>query len=156
MFAELEETDHINANLDFSQVDQVCWYVCSKKYLERPHKHMNNDDVQKLWMVFNLLSEKDDHDLTMCPVVLDKEEVSLVMESMQAALTRVFDKEKFELLFGSERVIQFERFLDLVEHKYCEGLDLETIHVLVEDVFERYITEVYKKVGIESVSHDIH
>ena len=107
---------------------------------------MNNDDVQKLWLVFNFLSEKDGSGLMICPVVLDKEEVSLVIESMQMELTRMFDKEKFDMLFGSEREVQFERFLDMVEHKYCEGLDLETIHVLVESVYEKYITEVYKKV----------
>ena len=121
--------------------------MCSKKYLERSHKHMNNDDVQKLWMVFNFLSEKDSRDLTVCPVMLHKEEVSLVIQSMQTELTRMFDKEKFDMVFGSETEVQFERFLDLVEHKYCEGLDLETIHVLVEGVYEKYITEVYKKVS---------
>ena len=54
LFALLKEADKENANVDVNKIDEICWFVCAKKYLMRPMKLLSDDCVFKLWRIFNI------------------------------------------------------------------------------------------------------
>lgn len=143
---------------DWDKIDEVCWFVCCKKYIVRENKVLSEDDVFQMWRVFNLVAEaegEEDGELVY-PVVIHKEEAQLILEKMTGFLGCPFDPEAFVLKHQETRCFLYDGFLQVVEEACSKGegkveLDPVMLSLSVGEVFADYITEVLKKVCIHGI-----
>lgn len=158
VFNSVEPTDSQKLRACVEGIHQNCWYICSKNYLHNQRASqsvLTDDDAYKLWRVFNFLCEMDDSDsneeeAVMVPVVMHMEEVAMLVETFLRQIQRDFDRETYRELTGEEERLSFTQVLQLFEEKYCEGLDIDTVRMVMADLYEEFIEQVIKKVSTQN------
>ncbi len=89
--ANFDLTASINKDVDLNKIDEVCWLVCSKKYVVRPLKLVNDDCVYKLWRIYNFHAESDEDGELLYPVVVHGEEIAIILHKLVLACGRKTD-----------------------------------------------------------------
>ncbi|XP_069688994.1 differentially expressed in FDCP 6 homolog isoform X3 [Periplaneta americana] len=141
------------------KIDEVCWLVCRKRYLEQREKPVFKDHcVYKLFRIFCLLAElvpDDSNDVQDCfQVLLHISEVSTVASQLSTALGMAENDTSLsglESLAGMASAFRFSTFLALLETKCTGGVldgssvEQDGIEEAVTDLYHTYLYDVIKK-----------
>ncbi len=103
LFARFQKLDQENANIDLNKVDEICWFLCAKKYLVRENKVLTDDEVYKLWRVFNSHIELDSDGELLYPVVIESEELAFILQSFMLAAGKVVEPGTVEGIVTPEK-----------------------------------------------------
>ena len=145
--SEQKQKHEQNANFDFSKVNEVCWMLCSSKYLSREKKLLKNNDVYRLWRLFNFLSETDSNGELVYPVVTHIDEVGLIVSRIWSRANQVFDDDAYREACCGFVEFKFPQMLQLLETTCLEGLAEDVVSTAIKEVYDEYIVEVLKKVS---------
>ena len=150
------QKNELNANVDLSKVNEVCWMLCSSKYLSRDttttttttrqKRLRNDDDVYRLWRLFNFVSETDGEGEVVYPVVTHVDEVRIIVTRVWSIAGQIFDDDAFREACGDRVELEFPRVLELLENTFLDGLDEDVVSPAIKEVYDEYIVEVLKKV----------
>ena len=147
LFEPLVESDDcgVLSSESLKKIDEVCWMICGKHYLDREKKIIAEEDVYKLWRVFNTMAELNEDQLLKCPVVMDKEEVLMLHQKFLSYLGSSTQLDKPDEHNIDTQEFTFEQFLQVMEH----GSEIEPTMAsgAVADLYEEYVQEVLRKVG---------
>lgn len=143
MFEKL--TDANKAAIE--KVDDVCWMVCTKKYLVRENKTVSDNVAYKLWKIFNFLSETSEKGEPVYPLVLDHEEVGFFMEKFTDIMGQKFDEKEFTAISKDIPQFNFPQFLNLIETRCTQGVQPIEIEKTVQELVDEFINDIIKKVS---------
>lgn len=149
LFQPLIESDPNNVALILSldQIDNVCWFICSRTYFKRNNSVLNDNDIYKLWRLFNSVAETDDADEAIFPVVIDLEEAEAIFQRIMAILSMEHKKIDFVSFVGNTQLLSFPQFLHVIESHCLAGKE-SVASATVAELFDEQVAEVLKKVGI--------
>ncbi len=151
----------------FAKLDEVCWLLCCKKYLQREPPHntvLSRDHVYLLWRIFNFYAEKEEKDEEnkddtdearaesfaqfLCPVVVEREEIELVLQRFSRIAGLKFRGSEFAVSIADDvKQFQFPQFLSVLESRYCTGLSEQNISEVVHELHDQVINEAIRKVS---------
>ena len=147
LITRFTNVDEVNANVDLNKVDQVCWYVCGMTYAHRDDPILVDEDLYKLWRIFNFLAERDETGCIRVPVLMDHEEVAFTLQRFHAASGSEFNTQEFEEMAQELPQFNSAQFVNLFERHHCKGLDRVTISGAIRELFDELLVEVLKKVS---------
>lgn len=158
VFGRFKDVDLHKSQTTLEKVDEVCWLVSAKKYLNREGKILQDKEAYRLWRIFNFLSERNpetDGDL-LYPVVIDSEEVHMLIMKFLTIAGRICEPTEHEDLTRNHRNMEFEEFLAVFETRCCGGLEKEVIDYTLQDMYDEFITQILMKVRSYPYTHCIH
>ncbi|KAG7208916.1 hypothetical protein KM043_015096 [Ampulex compressa] len=129
-------------------IDEICWLVCRKMYLERPHPVFGDHSVYQLFRVFCLLAETElDSTDSSCLVTMHGDEVARVASHLVTSLGLQWDGADFSALSMAIGMFRFPTFLAVLESKYSGGGSLDTVALreAIDDLYQIYVENVVKK-----------
>ncbi|EZA50538.1 differentially expressed in FDCP 6 homolog [Ooceraea biroi] len=132
-------------------IDEICWLVCKKLYLERrdPRSHPVFEDhsVYQLFRIFCLLAETEPDATDSYLVVLHGDEVARIASHLVMSLGLQWDAADFSALSAAIGMFRFPTFLAVLESKYSGGNTLDTMALTeaIDDLYQIYVDNVVKK-----------
>ncbi|XP_014212272.1 switch-associated protein 70 isoform X2 [Copidosoma floridanum] len=129
-------------------IDEICWLVCHKSYLDRPQAIFRDNSVYQLFRVFCLLAEMEADPMdTSYLVTMHSDELSRVASQLVTSLGLHWDAEDFAALSSSIGRFRFAIFLAVLESKYSGGSssDIDGLTEAIDDLYETYVEDVIKK-----------
>lgn len=127
------------------QIEEVCWLVCKKKYLDREFVAFPEKCVAQLFRVFCFLGELQLSPKDVPEVVMVAEEVEEVTSTFVKALGKEWDSEDFRQLAALLPVFHFQSFLAFLETRYTSGSEACGLVEASTEVYDIYIGDVIKK-----------
>ena len=162
IFSKLNNEKHGDHNgnqqvIDSSKVDEICWLVCQKRYVDRRKgkQLLTREDIHKLWCIFNFVSESDDTDKPRIPIIAHRDEVALIVQKLLTSIGKQYDKDEFNEATDNAEEFSFEAYVQLLEHTYLESLDRDAVSCTIAEIYEQYIQQVLKKVRT-TVMYSVH
>lgn len=135
------------------KLDHVCWFICSRTYVNQPGRTLDGDNCFKIWCVFNVLAQTGDGEDPVSPAEIDREEAEILVEKVHRLIGIVYDKDGFQRHLGSEnQFLGFPQLLKLVE-KYLFGVDANVVNTVVAEIHEQYVLGVLKKGYLTKKGH---
>ncbi|XP_011175513.1 differentially expressed in FDCP 6 homolog [Solenopsis invicta] len=127
-------------------IDEICWLVCKKIYLERSHPVFNNHSVYQLFRIYCLLAETES-DATHSYPVMHGDEVAQIAAHLVMSLGLQWDATDFSALSAAIGVFRFSTFLAVLESKYSgdSTSDSMALTEAIDDLYQIYIENVVKK-----------
>ncbi|XP_015110154.1 differentially expressed in FDCP 6 homolog [Diachasma alloeum] len=129
-------------------VNEICWLLCRKLFLERSHAVFDDQSVYKLFRIFCLLAEMetDSTDSTFL-VTMHSEEVAHVASQLVTSLGLRWDSLDFSALSAAIGSYRFPTFLAVLESKYSGGgaVDDVALTEAIDDLYRVYVEDVIKK-----------
>ena len=144
LFHALEDNNNIDVEI-LSKIDDICWMVCSKKYLQNITA-LGDPEAFSLLKVFNFLAECGDKGEVEFPLKMDREEVGLLLQRFVMALGRVWNEEKFRDVSPEKETYSFSELLMLLQAHYCANVDATELKEALKDLQDEICTDVIKKV----------
>ena len=147
VFARFNDMDKHKASVTLDKVDEVCWFVCAKKYLNHEGKILSDKDTYRLWRILNFLAEVDtETDDIRYPIVIDSEEVRMLILKFLTVAGRIVEPSDYEYLIHEPTLMEFGQFLRVFE-QCCVGLEQEVIGYSIQDMYDEFITQIMMKVS---------
>ncbi|KAF7995151.1 hypothetical protein HCN44_004623 [Aphidius gifuensis] len=150
-----------------NKIEDICWILCRKMFVERQNPIFNDDCVYKLFRIFCLLGEiqsiqktitlnnddddgNDDDDIVMMIIVtMHSDEVAKIASHIVSSVGLEWDSVDFTLLSSSiGGTFKFSTFLAVLESKYCgDNNEINNIAITesIQDLYQIYIEDVLKK-----------
>ncbi|KAG5345681.1 DEFI6 protein, partial [Acromyrmex heyeri] len=128
-------------------VDEICWLVCKKIYLERSHSVFDDHSVYQLFRIYCLLAETDSDATDSYLVTMHGDEVARIASHLVMSLGLQWDAADFSALSAAIGTFRFPTFLAVLESKYSGGntLDIMALSEAIDDLYQIYIENVVKK-----------
>ncbi|EEC07190.1 conserved hypothetical protein, partial [Ixodes scapularis] len=126
-------------------IEEVCWLVCKKKFLNREFVAFPEKCVMQLFRVFCFLGELRTSPKDITEVVMVAEEVEEVTSTFVKALGKEWDSEDFHQLAALLPVFHFQSFLTFLETRYTSGSEPCGLVEATAEVYDLYIGDVIKK-----------
>ncbi|XP_063223560.1 differentially expressed in FDCP 6 homolog [Bacillus rossius redtenbacheri] len=148
LFSSLPDSSSLAVMRDYEyRIDEVCWLVCKKHYLQRDKPVFSDACVFNLFRMFCLLADLVPDSETTFQVVVPAAEVGGVAKQLVTSLGLDWDATDFEALSGAILVFRFSTFLAVLESKYCGGgsLEPEGLREAVHDLYQTFLQDVIKK-----------
>ncbi|CAH0390572.1 unnamed protein product [Bemisia tabaci] len=148
VFSSLPETTPLIILRDLeARIDEVCWLVCKKAYLERDNAILPEDCVYELFRVFCLLADlvPDHSNPNVYQVVLHASEVGLVTSQLVTSLGSEWDDVSFEHLTENMPGFRFSTFLTLLESRFLPNMEPAGLVEAVTAISHTFIKDVIKK-----------
>lgn len=146
LFSGLPNTlDHKTLKKYQEHIEEVCWLVCKKKFLNREFVAFPEKCVMQLFRVFCFLGELRTSPKDITEVVMVAEEVEEVTSTFVKALGKEWDSEDFHQLAALLPVFHFQSFLTFLETRYTSGSEPCGLVEATAEVYDLYIGDVIKK-----------
>ncbi|XP_012275121.1 differentially expressed in FDCP 6 homolog [Orussus abietinus] len=149
VFSSLTEATPIQTCRSLEEgIDEICWLVCRKGYLDRAHPVFEDLSVYRLFRVFCLLAEiETDAAGSSYMVTMHSEEVAEVASYIVTSLGLQWDATDFSALAAAIGMFRFPTFLAVLESKYSGGgtLDNAALTEVIDDLHQIYVGDVIKK-----------
>ncbi|XP_015597393.1 differentially expressed in FDCP 6 homolog [Cephus cinctus] len=149
VFASLTDSTSIQACKALEEcVDEICWLVCRKPYLERAHPIFEDHSVYQLFRIFCLLAEMEtDATDSSYLVTMHADELAQVASQLVTSLGLNWDANDFSALSAAIGTFRFPTFLAVLESKYSGGgaLDTAALTEAIDDLHQIYVNDVIKK-----------
>ncbi|GAB1868627.1 Differentially expressed in FDCP 6-like protein [Camponotus japonicus] len=128
-------------------IDEICWLVCKKNYLERSHPVFENHSVYQLFRIYCLLAESDPNATDSYLVTMHGDEVARIASHLATSLGLQWDAIDFSALSAAIKMFRFPTFLAVLESKYSGGNTLDTVALTeaIDDLYQIYVENVVKK-----------
>ncbi|XP_011869366.1 PREDICTED: differentially expressed in FDCP 6 homolog isoform X2 [Vollenhovia emeryi] len=129
-------------------IDEICWLVCKKLYLERSHPVFDDHSVYQLFRIYCLLAETEsDTDTDSYTVIMHSDEVARIASHLVMSLGLQWDAADFSALSAAIEIFRFSTFLAVLESKYSGGNTLDAIALTeaIDDLYQIYVENVVKK-----------
>ncbi|XP_047358027.1 differentially expressed in FDCP 6-like isoform X1 [Vespa velutina] len=128
-------------------IDEICWLICKKMYLERSHPIFEPNSVYQLFRVFCLLAESETDNMDYHMIAMHTDEVAQVASHLVTSLGLQWDAADFAALSAAIGTFRFPTFLAVLESKYSGGRTLDNIALTeaIDDLHQIYIENVVKK-----------
>ncbi|XP_077510771.1 switch-associated protein 70-like [Amblyomma americanum] len=126
-------------------IEDVCWLVCKKKYLDREFVAFPEKCVAQLFRVFCFLGELQMSSKDLPEVIMVAEEVEEVTSTFVKALGKEWDSEDFRQLAALLPVFHFQSFLAFLETRYTSGSEPCGLVEASAEVYDIYVGDVIKK-----------
>lgn len=128
-------------------IDEICWLVCKKIYLERSHPVFHDHSVYQLFRIYCLLAETESDTTDSYLVIMHGDEVARIASHLVMSLGLQWDAADFSALSAAIGTFRFPTFLALLESKYSGGNTLDTMALTeaIDDLYQIYIENVVKK-----------
>ncbi|XP_011506408.1 PREDICTED: switch-associated protein 70-like [Ceratosolen solmsi marchali] len=129
-------------------IDEICWLVCRKIYLDRPHPIFKDNSVYQLFRIFCLLAEMESDIMDASYLVtMHSDEVAQVASQLVTSLGLCWDATDFSALSAAIGTFRFPTFLAVLESKYSGGgsLDIDGLTEAIDDLYQTYVEDVIKK-----------
>lgn len=128
-------------------IDEICWLVCKKIYLERSHPVFHDHSVYQLFRIYCLLAETESDATDSYLVIMHGDEVARIASHLVMSLGLQWDAADFSALSAAIGTFRFPTFLALLESKYSGGNTLDTMALTeaIDDLYQIYIENVVKK-----------
>ncbi|KYQ50930.1 Differentially expressed in FDCP 6 like protein [Trachymyrmex zeteki] len=128
-------------------IDEICWLVCKKIYLERSHSVFDDHSVYQLFRIYCLLAETDSDATDSYLVIMHGDEVARIASHLVMSLGLQWDAADFLALSAAIGTFRFPTFLAVLESKYSGGntLDIMALSEAIDDLYQIYIENVVKK-----------
>ncbi|ELU04097.1 hypothetical protein CAPTEDRAFT_77392, partial [Capitella teleta] len=124
----------------------VCWFVThAKTFMHRQVAVLSDDDLYRLWRVFNFLAERDEGGGVEFPVVIDAEEVELLLQKFHSSCGTKFNTSEFEMIRKEISSFNVAQVVNLVEEHHCKGADAEAMSNAIQEMYDELLVEVIKK-----------
>ncbi|XP_066903082.1 switch-associated protein 70 isoform X2 [Halyomorpha halys] len=130
-----------------ASIDEVCWLVCKRLYLNREPHILPDECLHYLFRVFCMLGE-----LQPCAtqqdifqVVLERSEVGLVSCQLVTSLGGDWDQEAYDSLTVNTPGFRFSTFLTLLETKYLSDVEEPVLIEAVTALASTFLCDVIKK-----------
>ncbi|XP_070572559.1 switch-associated protein 70-like isoform X2 [Ptychodera flava] len=146
-FMEMELFSQSSA-LKLDDMYSVCWMLCSKVHMDRQNKILQDDDIYKLWMVFNRQAEPDAF-----PLRMDHEEVAYILEKVVIAMGRKWNEKEFEEIRRGLPLMSFWQVLHSLETRFAYGVDEACVAAAIDEIYEEIINEVVKNGFMSKKGH---
>jgi switch-associated protein 70 len=141
-----------------SKIEEVCWLVCRKNFVETTKHLYSSDCIYKLFRIFCMLSdlhEENAGENKMCRVTLHASEVLHILQQLLQSLGLDYETDnnnKYHDFLNSNLLTKesytFAEFLQLVQLKDFDlnvKDSVESLQEAVDDMFQTYILDVIKK-----------
>lgn len=148
VFSSLPDTLSLPVLREYeSKIDEVCWLICMKNFIQRDNVILPDQCVYYLFRVFCLLGEfvPDLYHQDNYQVVLNVNEVGLVASRLVTSIGSEWDEGDFESLTVNMSGFRFSTFLTLLETKYLSNVDEPVIIEAVTDLAHTFVNDVVKK-----------
>ncbi|KAH8039446.1 hypothetical protein HPB51_007324 [Rhipicephalus microplus] len=126
-------------------IEEVCWLVCKKKYLDREFVAFPEKCVAQLFRVFCFLGELRTSQKDMTEVIMVAEEVEEVTSTFVKALGKEWDSQDFRQLATLLPVFHFQSFLAFLETRYTASSESCGLVEACAEVYDIYVGDVIKK-----------
>ncbi|KAL7303628.1 hypothetical protein TKK_0003774 [Trichogramma kaykai] len=129
-------------------VDEICWLVCRKQYLDRSNPLYTDASVYQLFRIFCLLAEVETDTLEGGYIVtMHSDEVARIASQLASSLGLCWDPADFNALSAAIGTFRFSTFLAVLESKYSGdgNLDIDGVIEAIEDLYQTYVEDVIKK-----------
>lgn len=149
VFSSLTETTPIQTCRSLEEgIDEICWLVCRKIYLNRTHPIFQDHSVYQLFRIFCLLAEME-ADVTDSSylVTANSDEVARIASQFVTSLGLNWDPLDFSALAAAIGNFRFPTFLAVLESKYsgCGTVDPAALTEAIDDMYQTYVEDVLKK-----------
>ncbi|XP_052245022.1 switch-associated protein 70-like isoform X2 [Dreissena polymorpha] len=143
--------DETNTMRDTSHAVQydaikICWRFCD---FERTHKSVavTTEHCFVLWRLFNFLSETDDNEDAIIPVMLHPEEAALVFRGFLDTTGQKAKEHIVESFIrdSADKCVTYSQFLDLFEKEFIQGLTIKHVSDGLNQLSEKYLTNILMK-----------
>jgi hypothetical protein len=146
----LQQSPTKDNNFNLAKVDEVCWFVCCKDYVQRNGALLSMDNMFVLWKMFNVVVDRDyDENLPIIPVVADCEEICIIAQKFCNILGQTFDVSDFKTLSTELPKFCFAQVLNLWENRLCKDIGQKLIPNALKELEDEIVQEVIKKVTIK-------
>ncbi|XP_020290918.1 differentially expressed in FDCP 6 homolog [Pseudomyrmex gracilis] len=128
-------------------IDEICWLVCKKIYLERSNPVFEDHSVYQLFRIYCLLAETDVDATDFYLVTMHSDEVAQIASHLVMSLGLQWDAADFSALSVAIGMFRFSTFLAVLESKYSGGNTLDTMALTeaIDDLYQIYMENVVKK-----------
>ncbi|XP_011645865.1 differentially expressed in FDCP 6 homolog [Pogonomyrmex barbatus] len=128
-------------------IDEVCWLICKKIYLERSHPVFEDNSVYQLFRIYCLLAETELDATDSYVVIMHGDEVAQIASHLVMSLGLQWDAVDFSALSAAIGMFRFPTFLAVLESKYSGGnaLDIIALTEAIDDLYQIYVENVVKK-----------
>ncbi|XP_072746248.1 differentially expressed in FDCP 6 homolog [Anoplolepis gracilipes] len=128
-------------------IDEICWLVCKKNYLDRSHPVFENHSVYQLFRIYCLLAETDPNATDSFMITMNGDEVARIASHLAMSLGLQWDAIDFSALSAAIKMFRFPTFLAVLESKYSGGNTLDTVALTeaIDDLYQIYVENVVKK-----------
>ncbi|XP_060521905.1 switch-associated protein 70-like [Cylas formicarius] len=149
VFSSLPNKLHLTELRDFeSQISEVCWLVCRKKYLNRENHVFTCEVIFQIYRIFCVLGElvPDQQNENTYQLLLHPSEVCNIAQTLAGSLGCTFDEEDFTHLSLSMGNFRLTPFIAVLESRCLTGVnDQVAISEAVTDIYQRVVEDVLKK-----------
>ncbi|XP_013390157.1 switch-associated protein 70 isoform X2 [Lingula anatina] len=139
--------------VDYNKVDEVCWMVCSKKYLKREQAVLSDDGVYKLWRVFNFLAECDSEGVPLFPVVMDCDEVAFVFKEYTETVGETWNEKDFETISKEIPLFNYHQVLNYMESHCAKDQQTSVVSAGLQELYNQFINDVIRKGWLTKKGH---
>ncbi|XP_014474106.1 PREDICTED: differentially expressed in FDCP 6 homolog isoform X1 [Dinoponera quadriceps] len=128
-------------------IDEICWLICKKVYLERSHPVFEDHSVYQLFRIYCLLAETEPDATDAYLVSMHGDEVARIASHLVMSLGLQWDATDFSALSAAIGMFRFPTFLAVLESKYSGGNTLDTVALTeaIDDLYQIYVENVVKK-----------
>ncbi|XP_072164506.1 uncharacterized protein [Diadema setosum] len=138
-------------NMDLAKLEEVSWMICGSRYESRPKAVLGQDEVYKMWRIFNFFAEPGKF-----PVILDNEEAVIMFEKLVVAMGSKWSSEDFLSSMASTIPdTKFTSCLRLFERLYARSVDKMCAVEGIAEVYNTVIEEVEKMGYIKKKGHKV-
>uniref|UniRef100_A0A1B6L3D9 PH domain-containing protein n=1 Tax=Graphocephala atropunctata TaxID=36148 RepID=A0A1B6L3D9_9HEMI len=148
VFSSLPDFLSLQALREFeSKIDEVCWLICKKNYLQRDNALLSDSCVYQLFRVFCLLGDLVPD--SKCPdgyqVVMHTWEAGLISSQLVTSLAGEWDEADYEALVHNMCGLRFSTLLTLLESKFLTNIDRAVVEEAVTGLSHTFVDDVIKK-----------
>ena len=134
---------------DLEKVDQVCWFVCCRDYIQRSTPLLSVDNMFVLWRTFNAVVDYDyDDNMPVTPVAADGEEIGIIARKYCTSLGQTLDLADFQTLSAGIGKFSFCHVLNLWETRLSGNLQQDLVTNALKELQDEIVYEAVKKVNV--------
>ncbi|XP_070691532.1 switch-associated protein 70 [Pempheris klunzingeri] len=136
--------DKVREDFDVMEFNKMCWTLCYKKNICSQHLLISDEDVFKVWCIFNFLSEDK------YPLVIITEEIEYFLQKLMEAMGSGWSEEKFAdyklNLSITKHCLTVWDLIELVGMRYfSKDMNRQTLSMGINEVFQELILDVLKQ-----------